>query len=86
MDKLKKRKLRKNRNQFFLFLAIAFPILVIITFLLYYFAPSLVNNQFIVITIIVVFSGLIYVGLDVFLKKREERKLKAPKKKDPFAD
>ncbi|MDD4815729.1 MAG: hypothetical protein PHQ62_01145 [Clostridia bacterium] len=86
MDKYKKRYAKKKLNQFFLFLAIAFPLLVVVTFLLYYFVPSLVNNQFVVITLVVVLSAFIYFGLDIYLKKKEIKKENQPKKKDPFAD
>lgn len=86
MDKQTKRELKKKRKRIYVFLLVAFPVLIVLSFLLYYFVPSLKEHEWIVIAIVVAVGGFLYILLEYLTKKREEKVAKEPKKKDPFAD
>ena len=86
LDKQTKRDMKKQRKIIWIFLGVSFPIMLVLVYLLYLLAPSLVNSQWVVITLIVVFGLFLYGGVQVILKKKSENQAKKPKKHDPFAD
>lgn len=86
MDKKTKRELKKTRKQIYWFLLIMFPIILVTSFLLYYFIPSLKDNQILVIILMVALGGVGFLIYQIILAKREAKKQNAPKKHDPFAD
>ena len=86
MNKQTKRDMKKQRKVIWIFLGVSFPIMLVLVYLLYLLAPSLVNSQWVVITLIVVFGLFLYGGVQVILKKKSENQAKKPKKHDPFAD
>ena len=86
MDKQTKRELKKRNKQILRYLLYAAPILLVIVFLLYYFVPSLVENQWVVIMLVVAIGGILYFVFDIIGRKRAEKKAKQPKEKDPYAD
>lgn len=86
MDKQTKRELKKRNKQILRYLLYTAPILLVIVFLLYYFVPSLVENQWVVIMLVVAIGGILYFVFDIIGRKRAEKKAKQPKEKDPYAD
>jgi undecaprenyl pyrophosphate phosphatase UppP len=86
MNKNEKRELKKQRKMIYIFLAICLPIMLVLAYLLYRFAPSLVNQQWIVVALIVVFGLVLWFGYQFILKKQAEKNAQKPKKKDPYAD
>jgi len=77
---------KHNYKKIGIFLLIAFPLLCIVGFLLYYFVPSLVDMQYIVILIMIAVGGIAYLIMEFISKKLEEKAKNKPKKFDPFAD
>ena len=86
MNKNQKREMKKQRKLIFIFLAVCLPIMVVLAYVLYRFAPSLVNQQWIVVALIVVFGLILYGGVLLIQKKVEDKRAKQPKKYDPYAD
>lgn len=87
MDKQTKRDLKKTRKQIYIFLAIAFPVILVGSFLLYHFFPSLRQNEPIVVIIMVALGGIMFFVYQLISAKREAKKLKESKNKfDPYAD
>lgn len=86
MDKQTKRDMKKQRKIIWIFLGVSFPIMLVFVYLLYLLAPSLINSQWVVIALIVVFGLVLYGGVQIILKKIGENQAKKPKKPDPFAD
>lgn len=86
LNKQTKREMRKQRKIIWIFLAVALPIMLVLTFLLYRFVPSLKNQQWVVIALIVVFGLVLYGGVLWLQKKHDEKQQQKPKKRDPFAD
>ena len=86
MNKHEKRELKKQRKLIFVFLAVCLPIMLVLTYLLYKLAPSLINQQWIVVALIVVFGLVLWFGYQWILKKQAEKNAQKPKKKDPYAD
>lgn len=86
MNKQTKRELKKQRKMIYIFLGIALPVMLVFTFLLYRFVPSLASQQWVVIALIVVFGLVGWGGVQVIMKKQEEKNATKPKKHDPFAD
>lgn len=86
LDKQTKRDMKKQRKVIWIFLGVAFPIMLVFVYLLYLLAPSLINSQWVVITLIVVFGLILYGGVQIILKKFNEKQAQKPKKPDPFAD
>ena len=68
------------------FLLIMFPVMILLASVLYLLAPSLKNQQWIVITLIVAFGLVGYFLYLKILQKHDEKQAKQPKKYDPFAD
>ncbi|MDD2227590.1 MAG: hypothetical protein PHH71_03320 [Clostridia bacterium] len=86
MNKQIKKELKQTYKKTGIFLLITFPILCIVGFLLYYFIPSLLDSQFIVILIMVAVGGIVYLIMEIIISKKEKAKKDKPKKFDPFAD
>lgn len=86
LNKQTKRDMKKQRKLIYIFLGISIPIMLVFTYLLYHFVPSLVNSQWIVIALIVVFGLILYGGVLLIQKKVEDKRTKQPKKYDPYAD
>ena len=86
LDKKTKREMKKQRKLIYIFLGISIPIMLVFTFLLYHFVPSLVHSQWVVIALIVVFGLILYGGVLLIQRKVEEKRASQPKKYDPFAD
>lgn len=86
LNKQTKRDMKKQRKLIYIFLGISIPIMLVFTYLLYHFVPSLVNSQWIVIALIVVFGLILYGGVLLIQKKVEDKRAKQPKKYDPYAD
>ena len=86
VNKQTKRNLKKERKRMGRFLLIMFPVMILLASVLYLLAPSLKNQQWIVITLIVAFGLVGYFLYLKILQKHDEKQAKQPKKYDPFAD
>ena len=86
MNKNQKREMKKQRKLIFIFLAVCLPIMVVLAYVLYRFVPSLVNQQWIVVALIVIFGLVLWFAYQWLLKKQAEKNAQKPKKKDPYAD
>lgn len=86
MNKQTQRELKQQRKAIWIFLCVALPVMLVLTYLLYTLAPSLVNQQWIVISIIVIFGLVAWGGVQFIMKKQTEKNAQKPKKHDPYAD
>lgn len=86
LDKQTKRDMKKTRKIIVIFLACCFPVMLVFGFLLYSLAPSLLNQQWIVIALTIVLGLILYFLVMLIIKKKEEKDQKKPKKFDPFSD
>lgn len=86
MERETKREIKKKSKLVMIFLAIAFPLFVILIGLLYVLIPSLVNNRWVVIILVVVLGIFIWFLVQYIANKKEEKKKNQPKKHDPYAD
>ena len=86
MNKNTKREMKKQRKTIYIFLAVALPIMLVFAYLLYTLAPSLASQQWIVVSLIVVFGLVLWFGLQWILKKQAEKNAQKPKKNDPYSD
>lgn len=86
MDKQLKRDMKKSRKRIYIFLAIIFPVYLALATILYFYAPSLINQQWIVILLMIAVGLIGYYLMNLIWKKIDDKKAKAPKKHDPFAD
>ena len=78
MNKNQKREMKKQRKLIFIFLAVCLPIMVVLAYVLYRFAPSLVNQQWIVVALIVIFGLVLWFAYQWLLKKQAEKNAQKP--------
>lgn len=87
MDRQTKRAVKKNSKHFLWFFLIAFPILLIVCYLLYSMAEDFfLKNQWAVIMILVVVGGIIFLIYDIIRRKVEQKRINKLKNDDPYAD
>lgn len=86
MNKNTKREMKKQRKTIYIFLAVALPIMLVLAYVLYTLAPSLINQQWIVVALIVIFGLVLWFGLQWVLKIQTEKNAQKPKKHDPYSD